>query len=68
MSHALAGWIDNGFKGVLTLELKNYSRFNKIPIYPTMRVGQLILEKTNTPEKSYSGKYAGHNMVKGYLK
>lgn len=64
LSHALAGWIDCGFKGVLTLELKNYTLYQKIPIYPGLRVAQLILYKTETPDKDYSkGRYSRHETV-----
>lgn len=64
LSHALAGWVDCGFKGVLTLELKNYTRYKKIPIYPGLKVAQLILYKTDTPDNDYSqGRYGNHDSV-----
>lgn len=64
LSHALAGWVDCGFNGVLTLELKNYTRYRKIPIYPGLRVAQLVLYKTDTPDKDYSsGRYSNHDTV-----
>lgn len=64
LSHALAGWIDNGFNGVLTLELKNYSQYREIPIYPGLRIGQLIVFDTSQPTKTYEkGRYSGHTTV-----
>jgi deoxycytidine triphosphate deaminase len=68
LSHALAGWIDSEFCGVLTLELKNYSTKHPVKIYPNLRVGQLILHQTQEPKKSYlDGRYAGKNTVMGSL-
>jgi dCTP deaminase len=68
LSHALAGWVDNGFHGILTLELKNYSTKHPVAIYPGLRIGQLILHETLLPDKTYqSGRYAGHNTVIGSM-
>lgn len=64
LSHALAGHFDNGFNGVGTLEIHNISKWHSIPIYPQLRIGQVILHRTATPEKSYrEGRYAGHDGV-----
>lgn len=64
LSHAMAGWVDNGFHGILTLELKNYSTVHALPIYPGMRVGQLVIFNTDVPTKTYQGgRYAGHDRV-----
>lgn len=57
LNHALAGWIDNGYRGIITLELKNNSRYREIPIYPGLRIGQLIITNTVEPDKPYNGKY-----------
>lgn len=67
LSHALAGWVDNGFYGVLTLELKNYSTRKPVFIYPTLRIGQLIIHSTEEPTTPYQGKYSGFNTVMGSL-
>ena len=68
LSHALAGWVDNGFHGVLTLELKNYSTEKPVYIYPRLRIGQLILHQTDLPNKTYvNGRYAGFKTVQGSL-
>ena len=52
-----AGFIDNGFRGTITLELFNASP-NTIAIKPGMRIGQIVFMKTDKPsEKPYNGKY-----------
>lgn len=59
--HLLAGWIDPGFSGsVLTLELKNALRLDFLPLWPGMRIGQIIFhEMSAVPLKSYklTGRY-----------
>lgn len=67
LSHALAGWVDNGFHGVLTLELKNYSNKKPVAIYPGLRIGQLIIHRTELPDRPYQGKYSGFTTVVGSL-
>lgn len=68
LSHALAGWVDPGFHGILTLEIKNYSTQQKIPIYPGLRIGQIVFHTHFLPEEDYSqGRYAGKNKVFGSL-
>ena len=53
-----AGYIDPGFHGHITLELKNETRS---PIYlrPGYPVAQVIFEQTTPVEKPYNGKYNG---------
>lgn len=63
LNHALAGWIDNGYCGIITLELKNNSTLRSVPIYPGLRIGQLIIFNTTTPEKAYQGKYQNADSV-----
>lgn len=53
-----AGFIDPGFHGHITLELKNETR-NAIHIVPGYPVAQLIFEKTSNVEHPYAGKYNG---------
>ena len=69
LGHALAVWIDNGFQGVLTLELINYRRFINLKLYPGLRIGQLFLHQTKTPDNTYKvkGRYAGFKTVVGSL-
>jgi dCTP deaminase len=46
--HCTAGFIDPGFSGTITLEIKN---LNNVPvtIYPGQRIGQLCFERMDSP-------------------
>ena len=60
--HALAGYIDPGFHGRVTLELSNLRRFKELPLRAGMRIGQLRFSELNSvPLRPYSvtGRY--HN-------
>ena len=60
--HALAGYIDPGFHGRVTLELSNLRRFKELPLRTGMRIGQLRFSKLDEiPMRPYSvtGRY--HN-------
>lgn len=65
--HLLAGFIDPGFNNsVLTLELKNARTTKSLPLWPGMRIGQIIFhEMSATPLKSYreSGRYNNDKQV-----
>lgn len=64
--HLEAGWIDPGWGGILTLELKNVSRFRRLPLYPGLKIGQLIFFKLDaTPKISYAekGRYNNDSKV-----
>jgi dCTP deaminase len=59
-NHALAGYIDPGFCGRVTLELKNYRRFKELPLRAGMRIGQLRFAQLDAiPIRSYAvtGRY-----------
>lgn len=64
--HVTAGFIDPGFEGTLTLEVKNMSKFTyKIPC--GIRICQLLFFRINNPRQTYatkdgSGKYQGQDM------
>lgn len=58
--HALAGYIDAGFHGNITLELSNLRRFKELPLSAGMRIGQLrFIRLDSTPLRPYSltGRY-----------
>lgn len=58
--HALAGYIDPGFTGRVTLELSNLRRFKELPLRAGMRIGQLrFCQLDSTPMRSYesTGRY-----------
>jgi dCTP deaminase len=61
-----AGFIDCGFNSFITLELKNDSA-NWIRLTPGMKIGQLILFKTEVPKKDYklTGRYNGQSAAEG---
>lgn len=53
-----AGFIDPGFHGHITLELKNEGPFD-ILLVPGYPVGQIIFEEASDVSRPYSGKYCG---------
>ncbi|MFM6139576.1 MAG: dCTP deaminase domain-containing protein, partial [Sphaerospermopsis kisseleviana] len=59
--HVLAGYCDPGWTGSrLTKELTNIRQWRAIPIYPGMRLGQLVFQYLmGIPERSYAetGRY-----------
>ena len=61
LQHMLAGYIDPGFNNsTLTLELKNVRSNFWVPIWPGLRIGQLIITELNeAPMRSYreTGRY-----------
>lgn len=63
----LAGWCDPGWHGSkLTLELVNARKFHPIPLYPNLKIGQMVFFKmSNIPIHSYAitGRYNEHNTV-----
>ena len=64
--HALAGYIDAGFAGRVTLELSNLRRFKELPLRAGMRIGQLRFAKLDdVPLRPYSvtGRYHGDEGV-----
>jgi dCTP deaminase len=67
LNHLLAGWCDPGWHGSkLTLELKNERRFHSLPLYPGMKIGQMVFhEMSNVPMHSYreTGHYNNHLTV-----
>ena len=64
--HSLAGYIDPGFNGRITLELSNLRRFKELPLSAGMRIGQLRFSVLDsTPMRSYAvtGRYQGDEGV-----
>ena len=60
IEHLLAGFADPGFHGsVLTLELQNARRLHSVPLWPGMKIGQIVFHRLEgQPEVSYAVK--GH--------
>lgn len=60
--HLMAGFVDPGYHGRLTLELKNMRRHCELPLYPGLKIGQLVFHRTcGTPLATYNetGRYQG---------
>jgi dCTP deaminase len=61
--NALAVWADPGWSGsALTLELRNCNRFNSLPLYQGLKIGQMIFHTMESlPITSYRdrGRYNG---------
>lgn len=70
LEHLMAGWIDPGFNGVLTLELKNARQLQRLPLWPGMRIGQIVfMQMLHKPRVSYLevGHYNNFEHVVGSL-
>jgi dCTP deaminase len=67
IEHLLAGFADPGFNGsVMTLELHNSRQLHAVPIWPGMKIGQMIFYvMADVPIKSYAvvGNYNGDQIV-----
>ena len=67
LNHLLAGWCDPGWHGSrLTLELKNERLHHAIPLYPGLKIGQMVFHAmSNVPMHSYreTGHYNNHLTV-----
>ena len=67
LNHLLAGWCDPGWHGSrLTLELQNERLHHAIPLFPGLKIGQMVFHAmSNTPMKSYreTGHYNNHLTV-----
>lgn len=68
--HVTAGFIDAGFNGQITLEIKNLSN-NNIMLYEDMRIAQIVFEELDTiPNRVYGeagNKYQNQEGVVGSL-
>ena len=67
LNHLLAGWCDPGWHGSrLTLELKNERLHHPLPLYPGLKIGQMVFHAmSNAPMHSYreTGHYNNHLTV-----
>ena len=67
LNHLLAGWCDPGWHGSkLTLELKNERLHHALPLYPGLKIGQMVFHAmSNVPMHSYAetGHYNNHLTV-----
>lgn len=65
--HALAAWIDPGWDGRLTMELKNYNEHTPLPLWPGMPIGQIVFWQT-VLAGNYHGRYQNDDKVSGAKK
>ena len=67
--HAKAVWIDPGFSGSLTLELRNNLTYHDLPIVPGIAIAQLVFYWGEKPQHSYrnTGRYNDRVGVVGSL-
>lgn len=57
-NHALAGWVDPGWSGVITLEIMNTLQYGSLPIYPGFKIAQLTVSKCSSESlEPYEGNY-----------
>ena len=67
LNHSLAGLVDCGWRGVLTLEVKNILQYGRIGLYPGQRIAQLtFFEYSEYAQKGYKGRYSGDDKVSAY--
>lgn len=64
--HSLAFWVDPGWEGVLTMEIKNVSQYNRLTLISGERFAQVIVHKLSGDSlKPYEGRYKGAEVVEG---
>jgi len=61
--HVYAGWVDPGWSGYLTLEIKNNLAFTSLPITPGLRIGQVVVHDMSSESVPYSGRYQGATSI-----
>jgi dCTP deaminase len=69
LEHLMAGYCDPGWSGsVLTMELHNSRQLHALPLWPGMRIGQMVFHAmAGPPARSYrrTGRYNGDATVQG---
>ena len=68
IEHLLAGYIDPGYCGRLTLELQNARALHPVALWPWMRIAQIVFHRMSMlPAKDYSmtGRYQNDKAVQG---
>jgi dCTP deaminase len=62
--HSLAFWVDPGWEGHLTMEIRNVLQFNRLRLVPGARFAQVIVHKlSGLSLRPYAGKYKGADGV-----
>lgn len=68
IEHLLAGFLDPGFEGIITLELVNSRQLHPVAIWPGMRIGQLKFAALMAPPRrsyAHTGRYHQAQTVEG---
>ncbi len=64
--HSLAFWVDPGWQGVLTMEVKNLNQYNPLVLVPGQRFAQIVVHKLSGLSRTpYQGRYKGATSVEG---
>ena len=67
LEHLMAGYCDPGWHGsTLTMELHNSRQLQPVPLWPGMKIGQMIFyQMAGIPQRSYAitGRYNGYTSV-----
>lgn len=62
--HSLAFWFDPGWDGIGTMEIRNATRYQHLPIYYGMRFAQIIVHRCDGDSlRPYAGRYQGATSV-----
>ena len=65
-NHAMAVWIDPGFQGVITMEVKNDLQYNTLKLQSGQRFAQAIVHRlSGLSAKPYVGRYQNADGVEG---
>lgn len=70
IEHLMAGYFDPGYEGRPTLELVNSRELHAVPLWPGMKIGQVVFHRMSAkPLRTYAdtGRYQGHTGVSASL-
>lgn len=64
--HNAALWVDPGFRGIITLELRNCNRYTPLILKRGQRIAQAVVHRmTRLASKPYNGRYQNATGVEG---
>jgi len=56
--HTLACWFDPGWTGIGTMEIRNCTKFSRLPLYKGLRIAQVVIHELDGESLNpYQGKY-----------
>lgn len=63
-NHSLAFWVDPGWNGYLTMEIKNLRKYRTLPLWTGLRFAQIIVHQLDHPAlRPYAGHYQNAETV-----